>query len=141
MQQMVVDYFILPVVETEMGTEDAGGEGGVTMYCGVLNCAFILMYMHICMYAIGRRNYREELAQLFRQTQPTAEYSRSSGLCPIKTPIQFPSPLLVSISISISILSYHHHLPQCHRWVQSRAGTRMLSMSICSTYHLTANTI
>lgn len=138
---MVVGCIILPVVETKMGTEDVGDEGGVTMYCGVLHsyCAFIFMYMH--MYAIGKRNYREELAQLFRQTQPTAEYSRSSGLCPIKTPIQFPSPLLVSISISISILSYHHHLPQCHRWVQFRAGTRMLSMSICSTYHLTANTI
>lgn len=138
---MVVDCIILPLVETEMGTEDVGGEGGVTMYCGVLYsyCAFIFMYMH--MYAIGRRNYREERAQLFRQTQPTAEYSRSSGLCPIKTPIQFPSPLLVSISISISILSYHHHLPQCHRWVQFRAGTRMPSMSICSTYHITANII
>lgn len=114
------------------------------LYCA-LYCAFIFMYMY--MYAIGRRNYREELAPLFRQTQPTAGYSRSSGLCPIKTPIQFPSPLLVSISISISILSYrsilsyHHHLPQCHRWVQFPAGTRMLSMSICSTYHLTANSI
>lgn len=68
MHQMFVDCIILPMVETEMRTEDVGGEGGVyyVLWCIEL-CIYFYVHAHVCSLTTGKSSHSSSARHCPRQ--------------------------------------------------------------------------